>query len=107
MKRLVIFLLMLACVSGLSGCSGKEDIMDIAGITGLITEKGYTEADVQEELRGKSREDMIDAWGEPDGMLSGLWGELWHLSDYSNKEIILYYDEDGIIEDIKIADRTV
>ena len=30
-------------------------------------------------LKGYSRDSVIDCWGEPDGMLSGFWGDIWNL----------------------------
>ena len=31
-------------------------------------------------LKGHSRDNVIDYWGEPDGMLSGFWGDIWKLN---------------------------
>ena len=106
MKKLFIFVLVLVCISCFAGCSGKPaGIRSIKEISGYVTEKGYTEEDFQEELSGQDREDIISAWGEPDGMLSGFWGDVWYLSDQSNKQIIVYYDSGGNVENIRIADR--
>lgn len=108
MKKFIIITAMVACILMLSSCSGNSDsvdIVDIAEISGLVTEKGYTEDDFQDELLGKNRDSIINAWGEPDGVLSGFWGDIWLLSDESNKQIIIYYDQDGIIENIRIAER--
>lgn len=107
MKKLIITA-MFVCILLLSSCSTESDsvdVLDIAEISGLVTEKGYTEEDFQDELLGKNRDSIINAWGEPDGMLSGFWGDIWLLSDESDKQIILYYDQDGIIENIRIAER--
>lgn len=65
----------------------------------------YTQEQLEEKLLGLSEEDMHNSWGEPDGMLSGFWGDIWHLSDESNKQIILYYDKDGTVENIRIIER--
>ena len=50
-------------------------------------------------LKGHSRDSVIDYWGEPDGMLSGFWGDIWKLNGLG--EVIVYYDEDGNVEHIK------
>ena len=108
MKKLLAAAAILACLFGLTSCSRKSgiaDITSIVGISGLVTEKGFAKEDFQDELLGQHRDDVIHAWGEPDGMLSGFWGDIWHLSDESNKQIILYYDKDGIVENIRIAER--
>ena len=107
MKKFILLLLLVTCGLGLTSCSSKADeadIVDIMEISGLVTEKGYTEEDFQEELLGKDRNSIMTVWGEPDGFLSGFWGDIWHLSDESSKQIILYYDEDGIVENIRIAE---
>lgn len=80
---------------GLTGCG------DIADISKL---KGYTEEELQDALMGKDRDDIVDAWGEPDGMLSGFWGDIWSLSD-DNRQIILYYNGDGNVEHVKVIEE--
>lgn len=108
MKKLLAAAAIFACFFGLTSCSRKSDIADITNIieiSGLVAEKGYAEEDFQDELLGQHRENIIHAWGDPDGMLSGFWGDIWYLSDESNKQIILYYDKDGIVENIRIAER--
>ena len=87
-----MFLLLLACGLGLTGCFGKSDkayISNIKEISGLVTEKGYTGEDFQDNLLGKTRNDIIIAWGSPDGSLFGSFGDVWYLSDESNKHMFL------------------
>lgn len=108
MRKFILFLLLLACGSGLTGCLGKSDKADILNITeisGLVTEKGYTEEEFQDNLLGKTRDDIIIAWGDPDGSLFGSFGDVWYLSDESNKQIVVYYDKDGVIEHILLEER--
>lgn len=76
----------------ISACAGKPEVVD------LITETEDGEGTVKEKLCKISRE------GEPDGMLSGFWGDVWHLND--DKNIILYYNKDGIVENIMVTERT-
>ena len=108
MKKFIMFLLLLACGLGLTGCFGKSDkayISNIKEISGLVTEKGYTGEDFQDNLLGKTRNDIIIAWGSPDGSLFGSFGDVWYLSDESNKQIVVYYDKDGVIEHILLEER--
>lgn len=110
MKKLLIFVsifIFTLCVTSCSNKSGTADILGIAEISELITEKGYTEEDFQEELSGQHRDNIIHVWGEPDGMLSGFWGDIWHLSDENNQKIILYYDKDGVVENVRIAEKQI
>ncbi len=108
MRKFILFLLLLACGSGLTGCLGKSDKADILNITeisGLVTEKGYTEEEFQDNLLGKTRDDIIIAWGDPDGSLFGSFGDVWYLSDESNKQIVVYYDEDRVTERILLEEQ--
>ncbi len=41
-------------------------------------------------LLGLPRGDVLRAWGEPDGMLSGFFGDIYSLED--GTRIIVYYD---------------
>ncbi len=108
MRKFILFLLLLACSSGLTGCLGKSnkaDILNITEISGLITEKGYTEEEFQDNLLGRTRDDIIIAWGDPDGSLFGSFGDVWYLSDESNKQIVVYYDEDRVTERILLEEQ--
>lgn len=106
MRKIFLFVSVFICALCLAGCSKKsdsDDILTLKEINGLVTEKGYTENDCLEELSGRHEKEMAAAWGEPDGMLSGFWGDIWYLSD--DKQIIVYYDKDGAVENIRIAER--
>ena len=108
MKKFILFLLLLACGLGLTGCLGKRDKADISNImeiSGLVTEKGYTGEDFRDNLLGKTRDDIIIAWGSPDGSLFGLFGDVWYLSNESKKQIVVYYDKDGVVEHILLEER--
>ena len=41
-------------------------------------------------LLGLPRHRVLSAWGEPDGMLSGLFGDIYTLD--SGRQIVVYYD---------------
>lgn len=41
-------------------------------------------------LLGLPRQEILNAWGEPDGMLSGLFGDIYALED--GVQVIVYYD---------------
>lgn len=107
MKKIAVFIPALILVLCLAGCSGKSaaDIPDIATISGFITEKGCTEEDILKELSGQSNVSLAEAWGAPDGMLSGFWGDIWDLSEYTGRHIIVYYNSDGAVDNVIIAEK--
>ena len=41
-------------------------------------------------LLGRERRELLDAWGEPDGMLSGFFGDVYHLKN--GERVVVYYD---------------
>lgn len=49
-----------------------------------------TDQQAAEALAGTFREELQEAWGEPDGMLSGLYGDIYNGPD--GKQIVVYYD---------------
>lgn len=89
----------------LAGCSGQENIdtMNLQLVSGLVSEKGYDGDNFLEKLAGQSREDMISLWGEPDGQLSGFWGDIWNLEDNNSHYIVLYYNSEGYVEDVVVG----
>lgn len=109
MKKPVIFISAVFLALCLAGCSGKAEVAgvpDINLISGLFTEKGYTEERILEELSGQSNVSLAEAWGTPDCMLFGLWGDIWDLGDNSGKYITVYYDSGGVVESIIIAEKS-
>ncbi len=71
----------------------------------LVEVREMTEEQAKNRLTGESRDNIIYSWGEPDGHLSGLWGDIWSLEEKSDRHIILYYDEDSVVEKIKIDEH--
>lgn len=89
-------ILLLASLLFVIGCSSRSDI------PGLEDIPSYTQAQLEKELFGLSFEEMHAAWGEPDGYLSGIWGDIWRFDEASDGQVILYYDAEGEVEDIII-----
>lgn len=82
---------------------GATDTMELGEVRGLVIEKGYTQEEIEEKLKGEYRENILVSWGEPDGKLSGFWGEVWFLDEEKDKKIILYYDAEGYVENVRIG----
>ncbi len=55
-------------------------------------------AKLERKLEGKTYAEVEEMLGEPDGMLSGFWGDIYH--DSEGNEIVIYYDSDGVVETV-------
>ncbi len=73
--------------------SGRADTEDIPQLSQL---RGVSDA---ETLVGSERAQLVAKWGEPDAMLSGLYGDIWGLN--GNDEVVAYYDDNGVVELIR------
>ena len=115
-KLLISFAIALVVVIGIisiikfSGFASKPDsttdTMELSEVKAFVLEKGYTQEEVEEKLKGEYRDNIIASWGEPDGHLSGFWGEVWFLDDTKDKKITLYYDADGCVENVRIGSHS-
>ena len=85
---------------------GTTDTMELGEVKGLVLEKGYTQEEIEEKLKGEYRDNILVSWGQPDGMLSGMWGDVWFLDDIKDKKITLYYDSNGCVENVRIGSRS-
>ena len=88
MKKSLI--LLTACLCVLTGCNSNIPPLE------SITKDNL--ASVTAPIMGTcTREELIGAWGEPDGMLSGMFGEIWELSEPEHR-LTIYYDMDSVVE---------
>lgn len=56
-----------------------------------------------EKLKGYKNTQLVEVWGEPDGSLSGFWGDIWKTNNtYS---IIVYYDRNGLVEHTNVTNE--
>ena len=56
-------------------------------------------------LYGRGVEQLQKFWGKPNSMLSGLWGDIWHLDE--ERILIVYYNAEGIVNNFKIRERDI
>ena len=49
-----------------------------------------------EQLQGYTEEQLGEAWGKPDGMLSGFWGSIWETD--GSDQVVVYYGNDGTVQ---------
>lgn len=102
MKKYIVVVLMLTAALVLAGCRSRSDGATDTPELGEITD--YTQEQLDEKLIDRSQEELHSAWGEPDGILSGFWGDIYHVPD-GYESIILYYDANGAVETIKVEYR--
>ena len=53
-------------------------------------------------LKGIKAEKLTEKWGERDGTLSGMYGDIWHIDD--ENMLVVYYDG---MEDSKVLDAHI
>ena len=53
-------------------------------------------------LKGIKAEELTQKWGERDGTLSGMYGDIWHIDD--ENMLVVYYDG---MEDSKVLDAHI
>jgi len=94
MKRTAALILAFIFLILLCSCKpeGTADTPELPEIS------GYTQEQLEEKLIGLSIDEIHHSWGEPDGHLSGFWGEIWSLDGVKDNIIVLYYDENGMVE---------
>ena len=63
-----------------------------------------SEPDINSLLAGYRHNQLREVWGEPDGCLSGFWGEVWQIEGAGSQQLVVYYNEDGIVEHVKLRD---
>lgn len=104
MKKAILWILTAACVLGLTAC-GSGGFMTLDEVKALVAGQTYTEEALLENLAGRGREEVLRRWGDPDSMLSGLWGDIWKLDNPSGGMIILYYDSGGAVEHVRVLEN--
>ena len=67
----------------------------------LETAAGMSEAALTKALKGADRDAVLQSWGEPDGALSGMFGEIYGLP--GGAFVIVYYGPDHVVENVKLA----
>ena len=102
MKKLITAAALITLAISIFSINGT----DIAAI-GEVDEENI------DTLIGADRQDIIKAWGKPDGVLSGLWGEIWWIGRQSDRKVILYYSaedgeygKNGVVQNAKLSYKT-
>ncbi len=103
MKKIIVACLVLVLCVGLwfFGYYNRKSNDNIPSKELMVTycqEKGENYA--TEQIEGYKNTQLMEVWGEPDGHLSGFWGDIWETNSTYN--LIVYYDSDGIVEHVKV-----
>ncbi len=121
MKQTIITILLLSLILTLAGCGtdAAETTETTEAILETTSEPTSAPAPVALEeladasesllnayLTGAPRETILSAWGEPDGTLSGFWGDIFKIPD-TEKQLILYYNEDGLVSSVKLVEMAI
>ena len=93
--------IVITSISGKNYCFGVRFDTEWEAIPGLKQMDGLPVERMEELLKGVSRETLHSAWGEPARALSSFSGEVFHIPE-SFTGIIVYYDEVGFVERIRI-----
>ena len=99
MKKFIALVLAFVFVLGLVGCKPDE----ITDIPELVEITDFTQEQLEEKLIGLSQEEIYRSWGDPNGHLSGFWGDIWRLDNERDEHITVYYDKDGIVEHVLVS----
>lgn len=92
-KLLVLFIVIVFSIY-------RAKVAGLDEVSELVFNKGYGAVEIFEMVNGVYYENLAEKWGEPDGKLSGFWGDIWYVGN--NKQIIVYYDSDGCVENVRI-----
>ena len=93
-KGAIVLLVLLMIVVILSSCAAsfpnKESIVTLSS------------EEATKFLSDKTEKEINDNWGQPDGVLSGFYGDIY---DCEDKRIVIYYEDDGRVTDVLITDK--
>lgn len=98
-KQIAIILICTVFLLSLVGCKPDE----ITDVPELVEITDFTEEQLEEKLIGLSQEEIYRSWGDPNGHLSGFWGDTWRLDNERDEHITVYYDKDGIVEHVLVS----
>ncbi len=66
-----------------------EQIMDLPALQAVPT---YSREQLTAELAGLTQDQIRAYWGEPAGMFSGFYGDIWYADETQTVQVYVYYD---------------
>ena len=80
--------------------SSQNDIPNKELVYQQLQLDGKDEDFVMSQFEGCTKEELVQKWGNPDGTLSGFYGDIWAITE--NESIVVYYSANSIVEHIKL-----
>ena len=96
----VVIAVLVATAFAIHFINFKTEIPNIKLVSLQLQLDKKNEEFVLNQFKGCTREELVQDWGNPDGMLSGFYGDIWVMTE--NENIIVYYSADSIVEHIKL-----
>ncbi len=73
-----------------------------ASISSKESVAALTSEEATKLLKDKTEEEIHHKWGEPDGMLSGFYGDIYI---YNEKIVVIYYDNSSMVSEVVVSDN--
>lgn len=104
MKKKVLILISLLLVGALAvglwfRHHHRKNTDDLPALSSLAQ---MTEEEITDLLAGYRLEQLHEAWGEPEGTLFGMFGEIWLLDGEQEQYLYVYFNSKAIAEYAKL-----
>ena len=84
-----------------TGEGGTKYLVSLNEVRTLILTNSDSKTDrVGELLDGFTCDDLVAAWGEPDGMTSGIWSYGWNVDETCSVWVV--FDQDGYVSTVQL-----
>ena len=92
----------LSASSYFNGEGNTKYLVTLEGLR-LLVEDGCTEERLGELLEGFTHDDLTSAWGQWDGMTSGIWSHAWDVTDTCSVWVV--FDSDGYVSEVHLRSK--
>lgn len=82
----------------MAGHDGTIVSLDV--VRELVTQRGCRDEGILALLSGVTCDELMAEWGEPTGMLFGMYGYIWDLDEA--RYIVVYFDGNSAVEHVRI-----
>ena len=84
-----------------NGSKKTKYLVSLYEVRQLLIQNQQSNVDrVMELLEGFTHDDLVQFWGEPDGMTSGIWSYAWELDETS--AIWVVFDSEGYVSEVHL-----
>lgn len=99
---LVPVIVLCGVLAWFSAYHSRKSLDNIPALS-VIEQEG--EAFALEKLEGYTLDQLKEIWGEPDGMLSGMFGCVWAFQKPGSGFVTVYFDKDSKVEAVKFKEQ--